>query len=182
MQNKFTKRLLMRNALLSASAVAGIVAGTSARAQTSFGTIVGTVTDSTGANIPGAQVMLKNNGTNATQAVKAGTAGTYTFLNLVPGSYSVTVTCTGFKTAASRQVDVTIGGTTRVDESLQTGEVTETVDVSATNQALQTDNASLGGVVEGRQLEEAPLNGRNVNNLLDFIPVLRLAAAPRAAR
>ena len=170
MQNKLTKRLAMRNALLSASAVAGLVAGTGAQAQTSFGTIVGTVTDSTGANISGAQVMLKNNGTNATQAVKAGAAGTYTFLNLVPGSYSITVTYTGFKTAASSQVDVTIGGTTRVDESLRAGEVTETVNVSATNQALQTDNASLGGVVEGRQLEEAPLNGRNVNNLLDFVP------------
>ena len=57
-----------------------------------------------------------------------------------------------------------------MDESLQPGEVAETVNVNATSEALQTDNATLGGVVEGRQVEEAPLNGRNVNNLLDFIP------------
>ncbi len=170
MQNKISKILAMRNAVLSASAVAGMLAGSGVQAQTSFGAIVGTVTDSTGANIPGASVILKNNGTNATQAATAGAAGTYTFLNLVPGSYSVTVTFSGFKTAASKQVDVTIGGTTRVDESLQTGEVTETVNVSAANQTLQTENASLGGVVEGRQIEDAPLNGRNVNNLLNFIP------------
>ena len=139
-------------------------------AQTNYGSIVGTVTDSTGATIPGAQVTLKNNGTNATQAATAGASGTYTFLNLVPGSYTITVANTGFKSASSGQVDVTIGGTIRVDEALQPGDVSETVTVSATNQALQTDSGTLGGVVEGRQLEAAPLNGRNVNNLLDFVP------------
>ena len=147
-----------------------LASGNAAQAQTNYGAVVGTVTDTTGATIPGAQVVLKNNGTNVTQTVQAGDAGTYSFLNLVPGSYSVTVTNPGFKVAASDHIDVTIGGTTRVDESLQTGAVTETVNVSAANESLQTDSSTLGGVVEGRQVLESPLNGRNVNNLLDFVP------------
>ncbi len=151
-------------------AALALTGGPAADAQSNYGTIVGTVTDSTGAALPGAQVVLKNNGTNISQSVAAGATGNYTFLNLNPGVYTVTVTNAGFKAASSNQVDVTIGGTTRVDEALQTGEITETVNVSASNEALQTDSASLGGVVEGRQLLEAPLNGRNVNNLLDFVP------------
>ena len=159
----------LRGAVFSISA-AGLAGAIPAHAQTSYGSIVGTVTDSTGATIPGAQVTLKNSGTNATQTTQAGAAGTYTFLNLVPGLYSVTVTSPGFKAGSANQIDVTIGGTIRVDEGLQPGEVTETVTVNASSEALQTDSASLGGVVEGRQLEGAPLNGRNVNNLLDFVP------------
>ena len=163
------KSFALRKVVLSASA-ATLTLGTLAHAQTNFGSIVGTVSDVTGASVPGAQVVLKNNGTNVTQTSKAGAAGTYTFLNLIPGSYSVTVTNAGFKTASSGEIDVTIGGTVRVDEALQPGAVTETVEVSASSQALQTDSGSLGGVVEGRQIEEAPLNGRNVNNILTFIP------------
>jgi hypothetical protein len=149
---------------------AALAAATAAIAQTSFGSVVGTVTDPTGATIPGARVVLTNNGSNLSQTTEAGPAGTYTFLNLAPGSYSITVTSTGFKTASSPEVDVTVGGTTRVDEALPPGQVSETITVSASNQSLQTDSASLGGVVEGRQLLEAPLNGRNINNLLTFVP------------
>ncbi len=141
-----------------------------AEGQTNFGSVVGTVTDTTGATVAGAQVVLKNDGTNQTVTAATNQAGGFTFKNLDPGSYTVTVTSTGFKMASSEHVDVTVGGTTRVDEALQAGAVTETVNVNAATEALQTDNASLGGVVEGRQVEEAPLNGRNVMNLLDFIP------------
>jgi len=142
-----------------------------AHGQTNFGTIVGTVTDTTGAAVPGALVVLKNDGTNATQKATAGSGGTYTFSNLTPGLYDVSVTLKGFKSVTRSQVDVTIGGTARVDAALPAGDVTQTVTVEADSAtALQTDTSSLGGVVEGRQVLESPLNGRNVNNLLDFIP------------
>jgi len=140
-------------------------------AQTNFGTIVGTVTDATGADLIGAKVTLQNNGTGATQTTDSGNGGTYTFLNLNPGSYSVSVSSPGFKEYKRPQVQVTIGGTTRVDAALPLGDVSESVTVeSSSNAGLQTDSSSLGGVVEGRQVLESPLNGRNVNNLLDFIP------------
>ena len=140
------------------------------RAQTSHGTVVGTVTDTTGANVRGATVTLKNDGTDAAAAVTTGDAGTYTFVDLNPGFYSLTVTEQGFKSFKLDQVDVQIGGFTRVDVTLQVGDVAQTMTVTGAAGDLHTDSATLDGVIEGRQVVEAPLNGRNVNNLLDFIP------------
>ena len=139
-------------------------------AQTSYGNILGAVTDSAGAVIPGAQVVLTNKGTNAQQSAVTSSGGTYNFINLSPGVYSVTVTNTGFKSATNSQVEVSIGGTTRADLVLEVGDVSQTVTVTGANSDIQTDSATLGGVIEGLQVQEAPLNGRNVNNLLDFVP------------
>ncbi len=139
-------------------------------AQTSYGSIVGTVTDPTGAIVPGAKVTLKNTNTNVTQPTTTGSGGNYNFVNLVPGIYSITVSEAGFQSITQERIDVQIGGTTRANVTLQAGEVTQTVTVSASQAGLQTESASLGGVVEGQQVVQAPLNGRNVNNLLDFIP------------
>ena len=142
-----------------------------AQAQNSFGAVVGTITDASGAVINGAKVELKNNGTDASQTTTSGAGGTYSFLNLNPGTYTITVTNTGFKTYSFSPVDVQIGGSTRINAALDVGDISQTVNVEASETAqLQTDTTSLGGVVEGRQVQEAPLNGRNVNNLLDFIP------------
>jgi hypothetical protein len=157
--------------MLGAVGTVASITTPAAQAQSNYGAVVGTVTDTTGADIPGAAVTLKNNETNAVQTTKSGSGGTYTFLNLNPGTYSVTIADTGFKGFTRNQIDVTIGGTTRVDASLSAGDVSQTVTVDASaTAALQTDSVSLGGVVEGRQVQESPLNGRNVNNLLDFIP------------
>lgn len=140
------------------------------QAQTSFGSLVGTVTDPAGADVPGATVTLKNSGTNITQTATTGDSGTYSFVNLVPGSYSVSVAHAGFNSVTSNNVDVRIGGVTRVDVSLAVGSITQTVIVSSAETELQTDSSSLGGVVEGDAAQESPLNGRDVNNLLTFIP------------
>jgi outer membrane receptor protein involved in Fe transport len=139
-------------------------------AQTSYGTVVGTITDSTLANVVGATVTLKNDGTDAAQVTTTGDGGTYSFINLNSGLYSLTVAQTGFKSATRNQVEVQIGGATRVDVMLQVGDVAETVTVAGGSSDLHTDSATLEGVIEGRQVLEAPLNGRNVNNLLDFVP------------
>ena len=139
-------------------------------AQANFGTVVGTVTDSSGAVVGGAAVTIKNNGTNVSQTVTTGSAGDYTIVNLIPGTYEITVSHAGFQSVTQSSVDVQIGGSTRINVTLPVGNVTESVTVTATQAGLQTDNATLGGVVEGEQVVQAPLNGRNVNNLLDFIP------------
>ncbi len=139
-------------------------------AQTSYGSVVGTVTDSTGASVIGAKVTLKNAGTGAMQATKSGTGGTYSFVNLNPGTYSMTVTHEGFQSYTRNDIDVQIGGTTRADVALRVGNVSQNVVVTAAPSDLHTDSDTLGGVIEARQIVEAPLNGRNVNNLLDFIP------------
>lgn len=147
-----------------------LVTAPSAIGQASFGSIVGAVKDSSGAEIPEAKVTIKNNGTNAIFTTKTGSGGSFSALNLNPGNYTVTVEMAGFKTTSHDHVDVTIGGTAREDFTLELGEVSQTVNVEAASAPLQTDTSSLGGVVEGRQVVEAPLNGRDVNNLLDFVP------------
>jgi len=147
-----------------------VVSSSSMRAQTSYGSIVGTVTDSVGAVMAGAQVQLTNKGTNAEQTAVTGAGGTYTFINLNPGTYTITATNLGFKSSTNSQVEVSIGGTTRVDLTMQVGAVSQSVTVTSASADIQTDSATLGGVIEGLQVQEAPLNGRNVNNLLDFVP------------
>lgn len=141
-----------------------------AMAQTSSGGIVGTVSDATGATVSDVKVVLRNVETNATQTTMTGSAGNYSFVNLQPDRYDVTVTKQGFESVTQKAINVQVGGVTQVNVSLKVGNVTETVTVTASQAGLQTQSASLGGVVQGQQVVEAPLNGRNVNNLLDFVP------------
>ncbi len=140
------------------------------QAQMSYGSILGTVTDSSGASVAGATVTLRNSGTNAMQTATTEAGGNYSFVNLNPGTYSVSVSQSGFQSVTQDRIDVQVGGATRINITLPVGNVKETVTVVASAAALQTDSATLGGVVEGEQVVQAPLNGRNVNNLLDFIP------------
>jgi hypothetical protein len=167
---KFMKRFVGISLLLLLG-TSLMMTGRYALAQANFGSIVGTVTDTTGADVPGATVTLTNKGTNASLTTKAGSGGTYSFLNLTPGFYTVTIKNAGFKTFTQTPVDVQIGGTARVNAALTVGDVSQTVTVeSSTVTQLDTDTSSLGGVVEGEQVVESPLNGRDVNNLLDFVP------------
>lgn len=150
--------------------VAGWLGGIPAQAQASYGSVVGTVTDTTGAIVPGAKLVLKNTETNATQQAMTGSAGNFTFVNLIPDTYELTVSKQGFQSQTHSAINVQVGGATRVDVTLKVGNVSQTVTVTASQAGLQTQDASLGGVVQGQQVVEAPLNGRNVNNLLDFVP------------
>jgi hypothetical protein len=157
-------------ALLMVSFLPGVAGRAYVQAQTSYGTVVGTVSDTTGATVQGATVTLKNDGTDAMEVTTTGDSGTYSFLNLNPGSYTLTVSEQGFESSKRSQVDVQIGGFTRVDIILQVGDVKQTMTVTGAPGDLHTDSATLDEVIEGEQVVEAPLNGRNVNNLLDFVP------------
>lgn len=150
--------------------ICSVAVTTPAYAQTSYGSVVGIVTDPSGAAVLGAKMTLRNNGTAAKEETVTGSGGTYSFINLNPGSYSVSVSQSGFESYTRNQVDVQIGGATRVDIVLQVGNVAQSVTVNGGEAELQSDSASLSGVIEGQQVVEAPLNGRNVNNLLDFVP------------
>lgn len=150
--------------------VGSVLLAKDAVAQTSYGSIVGTVTDPSGAIIPGATVVLKSAGTNASQSIVTGSGGNFSFVNLNPSLYDVTVTKDGFDSLTQTGVNVQVGGVVRLDMALKLGTQAETVVVSAAQSEMQTASAELGGVVQGQQVVEAPLNGRNVNNLLDFIP------------
>ena len=142
----------------------------SANAQVRFGTIIGTVDDPSGAMLSGTTVKLTNLDTNQTRTVQTGSAGEFTFPNLVAGLYRVDVEMTGFKHFIQDKIEVQVDVTTRVDAKLQVGNTSESVTVTTEAPPLQTDSASLGTVIGQQEVESIPLSGRNVNNMLTLVP------------
>src|ERR1700728_1827203 len=141
-----------------------------ARAQTTYGSITGAVTDPSGATIAGAQVTLTNVGTSEKRIQQTGSDGLFLFVNLIPGSYSIDVEKPGFKRYSRPQITVDVNQNVHVDASLQVGNVQETVEVTAETPLIQTETSSLGTVVDTREANELPLNGRNIFNLTTITP------------
>ena len=141
-----------------------------ARAQTTYGSITGAVTDPSGATIAGAQVTLTNAGTSEKRTQQTGSDGLFLFVNLIPGSYSIDVEKPGFKRYSRPQITVDVNQTVHVDASLPVGNVQETVEVTAETPLIQTETSSLGTVVDTREANELPLNGRNIFNLTTITP------------
>jgi hypothetical protein len=138
--------------------------------QTFYGSIVGTVSDASGAPMPGATLTLTNTGTGEGRTADANGDGAYRFVNLVPGTYIVAVEKTGFKRITRDRIPVAVDSVVRTDLSMEIGDVSQSVEVSAAAPLLQTENASLSQVVGARSVEELPLNGRNVLNLAEMSP------------
>lgn len=138
--------------------------------QTFYGSLVGTVTDSSGAVIQGAAATLTNTGTGERRTSPTGADGIYRFVNLVPGNYKMEVEHAGFKHYTQDQILVNVEATVRADVAMQVGEVTQSFQVTAEAALLQTENASLSQVVTARTVQELPLNGRNVLNLVTMVP------------
>lgn len=138
-------------------------------AQT-LGEITGIVTDSSGAVIAGAVVSTRNVATSATREVTTNNAGVYSFPALNPGIYEVRVTAKGFKTSIRRDVTLEVQQNLRIDIELAVGDVTESVSVTAGAVSLQTENATVGTVIENKRIVELPLNGRNALQLVALAP------------
>ncbi len=134
------------------------------------GSIVGTVTDSLGAVVPDATVTVVNIGTGESKAGKSGGTGDYQFLQLLPGMYKVTVEGAGFKQMVRSNIEVTVNNATRIDAAMQLGGVSETVEVTTESPLLSTQTSSLNYEVGSKQIENLPLNGRNVLNLVSLVP------------
>lgn len=141
-----------------------------AAAQTFYGSIVGTLTDTTGAVVPGATVNLTNTGTGERRTSTTAPDGGYRFVNLIPGTYRVEVQQTGFKRYVRDQIQVNVEAAIRVDIAVEVGDLTQSVEVLAEAPLLQTENASLSQIVADRSVQELPLNGRNVLNLVALVP------------
>jgi hypothetical protein len=139
-------------------------------AQTTFGSIVGTVTDPSGAAIANTQVTLTNLGTNETRTETTIADGLYQFVNLPPGQYSVSVEKPGFKHIVRSPVTVQTQTTTRIDMALEVGQVSQTVEVTAQTPLLTPEQSSLGQVIDERKTNTLPLNGRNPLNLVALVP------------
>src|SRR5438874_7268685 len=130
-------------------------------AQVDRGSIVGTVTDASGANVQGAKVVIKNLATDQLVEVTTDSSGAYAANLLRIAAYSVTVEKPGFKKAVELNVEVGVNQVVRVDLTLQVGSATESVEVTGTAPLLQTETSSLGTIETERRISDLPLNGRN---------------------
>jgi hypothetical protein len=147
-----------------------IFSGGTLKAQNSYGSVVGTISDNTGAVVGGAKVTLTNVDTGDTRQAATNASGDYQFVNLPPGNYKVDVEDTGFKRFTRSNVLVLVQGSTRVDAALQLGNINQTVEVTSQAPLLETQQATVGQAVAGRAVTELPLNGRDVYNLLALAP------------
>jgi hypothetical protein len=136
-----------------------------APAQDATGRIIGIVTDSTGAVVPSAAVTVTNAATGLTRTAVSGEDGSYQILLLPIGSYKVTVEHAGFRKTVTAAQQLDINQALRVDVRLEVGATTDTVQVEANAAIVETASATIRGTVSGTQIQEAPLNGRNVLDL-----------------
>jgi len=130
-------------------------------AQVDAGSILGTVSDASGGSVRGATVTMTNEGTNASLSTTTGSDGTYKFSPVRIGSYKLTATLQGFQTITQRNVVVNVGQDVVVDFTLKPGSVSETVEVQSSVPVLETQDASVGQVIDSRNVDNLPLNGRN---------------------
>src|ERR1035438_1885858 len=146
---------------LLAFAVGVILSVSSLHAQVDTGSISGTIPDPTGAVVTGAKVTLTNEGTGASLSTTAGADGVYDLSPVRIGSYKLEVSYAGFKTEAQIHVVVDVSARVLINFKLQPGAVSETVEVNTTAPVLQAEDASVGQVVDQRNVNNLPLNGRN---------------------
>ena len=143
-----------------------------------FGQITGHVTDASGASVPQATITLTNTGTNGVRTTTTTDAGDYNFPSVPPATYSLRVEHPGFKAGLSTGVTVEVQQSVRLDFALQLGQRSESVEVSAAADLLQSENSTVGTVIGNRPIEELPLNGRQYLNLVALAPNTNTLSPP----
>ncbi len=144
-------------------------------------TLTGTVTDTSGGAIPGATVVAKHEGTGVTSEAITSSQGTFTIPSLNPGSYSVTVSLTGFKTAVFTGVVLSAGVPASVPAKLEVGGIEETVVVEGATALIQTVSSAVSATINTAQIQSLPLTSRNVMDFVVFLPGVSTAGGNRAS-
>ena len=139
-------------------------------AQVRYGSVVGIVSDTSEGAIAGATVTLTNTGTNEKRIFETDSSGNYSFANISAGLYNVDIEKSGFKHFRKENLEVNVDVVSRVNAALEVGSVTQNVVVTSEAIMIQTDSSSLGSVVNQNTVENVPVSGRNVNNLLTLVP------------
>lgn len=147
--------------LLLSNTAAGQVAG---------GTITGTVRDSSGALIPNAQVSLKDVSTGIVRSVATDAAGLYTAPNLLPGTYEVSVSASGFSTEVQKGVTLTVGAQLELNFTIRIGQVTQRIEVTGQAPTVDLSSSTVSSVVSSTTVRELPLNGRDWTSLATLQP------------
>jgi outer membrane receptor protein involved in Fe transport len=151
--------------------VFSLLAAATLSAQTFRGTILGTVTDPSGAVVAGAKVTAKNTGTGLERSTQTSGDGSYSLPELPIGTYTVTITQSGFQTFVATGVTVDVAAERRVDAAMKTGEVSTQVQVSADQLPLvETTTDTLGGVLTAETVQNMPVNGRDYTKLIYMNP------------
>ncbi len=139
-------------------------------AQVERASIVGSITDKSGAAMSGVEVVVTNEATNTSTRVTTDDSGAYSVVNLIPGSYSITASRQGFRNVVYRNYVLQVSQAARLDVAMEVGEVTQAIEVSGAAPLLQTENASVGQVISKEAVESLPLNGRNFVQLAIIAP------------
>jgi len=138
-----------------------VVLSLSAWAQSDNANVSGVITDPSGASVPNAKVTLKNQASGLSREATTNASGVYSIPTVPPGMYTVTVEAPGFNKFESKDNKVDPSVPANISATLKVGAVSETVEVTATASALQTESGALGKVIEGKQISDIQLNGRN---------------------
>ena len=162
----FRKLLLASSAMLAALALSGIPGAIAQQVDDAI--VVGTVFDSSHATVSGAQVKLTHLATNAVTEVRTDERGEYRTPSLKIGEYAIAVVADGFKQSNQRGVVLEIGDVRKVDVVLEVGQTSESVVVEAEAPLLQSSDSTVGDVINNRQIEELPLNGRDYLQLANL--------------
>jgi hypothetical protein len=175
-QSRRTGRFRGLFALLAAMLL--LLSAPSVFAQGITGTITGTVTDPTGAIVPNAKVTITQVDTNAVRTIMSSGSGTYSVPQLPPGKYSVKVDAKGFKGFKQTNIVLQIDQIAQVDATLTLGAENDTVEVTASGAVLQTEDSSIGSVVDAQAIQNTPLNGHNnIVGLIALAPGVQNAGA-----
>ena len=166
-----TLRKMMRPMIGSVLALLVLGFSQALLGQAVNGTLLGTVTDSTGKVVPNAQVTIVLTGQSAQYATVTNGSGDYTEPDLPSGTYAVTVAAQGFKKETRENIALDTNTTTRVDVTLSTGSATETIEVTTAPPELQTDRADISSTIEQAQIGSLPLSsGNSFQSLLNSVP------------
>ena len=150
--------------------ILGLLVAASLEAQTA-GVIVGRVTDPSGAQVPSAKIELVNQNTVIKANTTASNQGEYVLSRVAPGTYQLSVSAPGFKTTVRNDIPILVNQTAREDVALVVGDIASTVQVEAEIPVVQSETSSIGQVVDGAQVNQMPLNGRDsIYSLLAMVP------------
>jgi hypothetical protein len=158
-----------------------LLTSVSAFAQLSTSTVSGTVLDSAGGAIPGATVIVKNESGISFEAVSNG-EGLFNVPSVPPGTYTISISLTGFKTAVINDVRVLSGTPASVKAVLEVGQLTETVTVAASSELINTQTATVSSTLNADQLNRMPTPTRNALNAVTFLPGVNTATTNRESR
>ncbi len=166
----FFDRLRVSGGLVLALTLAFSIFSGNAAGQAITAKVVGAVTDPSGAAVPGATVTVRNTATNLTRTASANETGSYEFSFLPVGQYVLTVESEGFQKAEVSSFNLAVDQVARVNVTLTIGEITETISVAADAVTLQTEDSTVGTVIDSQQVVELPLNGRSFVQLAQLTP------------